>query len=178
MQRTDGLHLRRLPAYGFSLMEVVTALSVISFALVALLGVFPIGLENSRTTVAETRAAQVARMVVATLRSEPFQAAPCFGTTTLDLATLDTLTTGDPAVLHVSYGVHEEPAIVRTDTPPADAIYRLELRFEPETFAGSSPPRVTGSRVVLRMFGMGTQQPPIFETSALIGRYQRVTFAK
>ena len=179
MPATDSSFVRADRARGFSLMEVVTALSVISFALVALLGVFPIGLENSRTSVNETRAAQLSRMVFSTLRSEPFQAVPCFGETqTLDLSVLDTFPAGDPALLHVSYGVNEEPKIVRATAAPEDAIYRIELRFHPETFAAATPPRVSGSTVHLRMFGMSAHAPPIFETSAFIGRFQRVPFAK
>lgn len=159
-------------------MEVVTALSVISFALVGLLGVLPIGIDNARTSVSETRAAQLSRMVFSTLRSEPFHAAPCFGTNTLDLSTLSTFEEPTPEILYVSYGTYEEPRIVRTNTAPADAIYRLEMRFRPEVFTSANASRPTGSTVRLRMTGLNAQQGAIFETSAFIGRYQRVAFAK
>lgn len=172
--------IKRQPgrAAGFSLMEVVTALSVISFALVALLGVFPIGLDNSRASVNETRAAQLTRMIFSTLRSEPFQAARCFGTAALDLSALDAADDDPPEVLYVSYGTTGEPKIVRETTAPPDAIYRIELRFHPQTFTAAKQPRVTGSKVDLRMTGLNGQQAPIFATSTFVGNFQRVPFTK
>ena len=63
---------------GFSLVEVTLAVSVIAFALVSLLGLVPLGLTNSRACQSETRAAELAHTVFATIAAEPFTAAPCF----------------------------------------------------------------------------------------------------
>ena len=65
--------IRRVRARGgnsFSLVEVVLALGVISFALVAILGVFPIGLAANRTSISDTRAAQLVNAVVATIDAQ------------------------------------------------------------------------------------------------------------
>ena len=43
---------------GFSLVEVVLALGVVGFALVAILGVFPVGLTTQHSAQDDTRAAQ------------------------------------------------------------------------------------------------------------------------
>src|SRR2546430_10195961 len=57
---------------SFSLVEVVLALGVISFALVAIIGLLPIGLASGRGTIQETRANHLAEEVFSTLRSQPF----------------------------------------------------------------------------------------------------------
>src|SRR5213592_4926425 len=55
---------------GFSLSEVVIALGVISFAIVAILGVLPAGLSTSHSAQDETRAPQIARDILNSLASE------------------------------------------------------------------------------------------------------------
>jgi uncharacterized protein (TIGR02598 family) len=55
---------------AFSLVEVVLALGVISFAIVAILGVIPIGLQTSHSAQDETRAAQIAQTVLNTMAGE------------------------------------------------------------------------------------------------------------
>ena len=66
--------LHRLSRYAFSLVEVVLALGVISFAIVAILGVFPLGLSTSRSAQDETRAPQIAQTILASLASQTFDA--------------------------------------------------------------------------------------------------------
>jgi hypothetical protein len=149
-------------------MEVTTALGVISFALIALLGVFPLGIENSRQCVSETRASQLIGAISATLMSEPFKAAPCFSTTAspIDLslekswALPGVAAAGVPVVLYVSYDVGDTPHITRESS--ANAIYKVELRFKTETLPGlatgappvtGTPPAapIVGSTVLVRM---------------------------
>lgn len=55
---------------GFSLVEVVIALGVVGFAIVAILGVVPIGLQTSHSSQDETRAAQVAQAIFSSLSSQ------------------------------------------------------------------------------------------------------------
>jgi type II secretory pathway pseudopilin PulG len=59
---------------AFSLVEVVLALGVISFAIVAILGVFPLGLSTSRSAQDESRAPQIAQTILASLASQNFSA--------------------------------------------------------------------------------------------------------
>ncbi len=56
--------------WGFSLVEVVLALGVIAFAIVAILGIVPIGLRTSHDAQDDTRAAQIAQAVIATIASQ------------------------------------------------------------------------------------------------------------
>ena len=60
--------------WAFSLVEVVLALGVVGFAIVAILGVLPAGLQTSRGAQDETRAAQIAQSVFAALASQQFDA--------------------------------------------------------------------------------------------------------
>lgn len=55
---------------AFSLIEIVIALGVISFALVAILGMFPVAMKASRESQEETRTAAIAQLVFSQLRSQ------------------------------------------------------------------------------------------------------------
>jgi len=57
--------LRSIPAenWAFSLLEVVVALGIVSFAIVAIMGMFPIALKTSRESMTETDAALIARRI-------------------------------------------------------------------------------------------------------------------
>lgn len=183
---------------GFSLMEVTTALGVISFALVALLGVFPLGLENSRVSVSETRAAQLSKMIYATLAAEVSSVpvkVKCFSEV-LPPLTLDPdgtaydedfTPTEVSAVLYASYDAKEQPQLVRAATAPPEAIYTLDLVFRPRTFsfidtAGASAAqkprkRVVGYDVQVQVRGL-TKTKPFFQTTSFVPGFQRVAYAK
>lgn len=55
---------------AFSLVEVVLALGVISFAIVAILGVIPTGLQTSHSSQDETRAGQLAQAILSSMASQ------------------------------------------------------------------------------------------------------------
>ena len=55
---------------AFSLVEVVLALGVVAFAIVAILGAFPAGLSTSRFSQNETRASQIAQDILTSLASQ------------------------------------------------------------------------------------------------------------
>ena len=55
---------------GFSLVEVVVAMGLISFAMIAILAFFPSGLSSNRSSVQDTRAAQIAHAVAGTIDSQ------------------------------------------------------------------------------------------------------------
>lgn len=54
---------------GFSLVEVVLALGIVSFALVALLGLFSVGLGASKRSGEDTEVANMSAQIVSTLRN-------------------------------------------------------------------------------------------------------------
>jgi len=55
---------------AFSLVEVVLALGVIGFAIIAMLGVIPVALSTGRDAQNETRAAQIAQDIVTSISSQ------------------------------------------------------------------------------------------------------------
>jgi type II secretory pathway pseudopilin PulG len=118
------------------LIEVVLALGVISFALIAILGVFPTGHAANRIAISDTRAAQLANAVATMIdsQSSTFGSVDCFGHT-LDLNTFDETTA--PILLYASYPSPAQPAI--TNVEEANSIYTIELRFEndPEIAPGT-----------------------------------------
>jgi uncharacterized protein (TIGR02598 family) len=61
---------RRSSGVAFSLVEVVLALGVISFAILAILGVFPVGLSTGHSAQDETRAPQIAQMILSSLTAQ------------------------------------------------------------------------------------------------------------
>jgi len=56
---------------GFSLVEVVLALGIVAFAVVAILGMFPVALGAAKDSLSETHAAMIAQLIVGQLRSQP-----------------------------------------------------------------------------------------------------------
>lgn len=68
--RASGV--RRYAAGGFSLIEVVIALGVVSFAFVALFGMLPIGLNAFNNSIDSTVESQIAESVMSQLRQARF----------------------------------------------------------------------------------------------------------
>ncbi len=62
--------IRKQSGASFSLVEVVLALGVVGFAIIAILGVIPVGLKASRGSQDETRAAHIAQSIFASLSSQ------------------------------------------------------------------------------------------------------------
>ena len=69
------------PISGFSLVEVVIAMGIAAFCLVAIFGLIPAGLKTNKESVAETTAAGLAGRIAADLRSTPSlsSASPLYG---------------------------------------------------------------------------------------------------
>ena len=62
--------LRVRQSGGFSLVEVVIALGVVAFAIIAILGVIPIGLKTSHSAQDQTRSAQITQDILASIASQ------------------------------------------------------------------------------------------------------------
>lgn len=61
--------IRRSHRKAFSLIEIVLALGIISFALVGIMGLFPVAMKSAQESQRETRAAQIAMQIFSDLRS-------------------------------------------------------------------------------------------------------------
>lgn len=131
---------------AFSLVEVVLALGVVSFAVVAVIGLFPTALSSNRSSSNEARASQLARAITATVDSQSasFTAIKCYGADDLNLTTYDKSKT---VLLYASYPVSSVD--LNNPTPPTisassvGAIYTIELHFDNNPFLTSN--NVNGS---------------------------------
>lgn len=148
--------IRNCPRRGFlafSLVEVVLALGVISFALLAIIGVFPTGQNLNRVSVSDTRAAQVVSALVATIdaQSSTFSSIDCYGT----ILDLKTLSTSSPAEsFYAAFPDPAEPTITNVQT--ADSIYRVELRFNSDPAVGTPIDAGRLNQIQIRISGLGS----------------------
>ena len=154
-------HLKTAKTFAFSLIEVVLSLGVIAFALVAILGVFPVGLAANRSSISDTRAAQIINAVEATIdaQCDTFTNVQCYGET-LDLSTLSNTTT--TRTLYVTYPSPAVPEINNDST--SEWIYRIDMTFD-------NDPDVTGSattlgagklnKIHLRLSGRSATEAPV-----------------
>jgi len=65
----NAAHSARRAALGFSLIEIVLALGIISFALVGIMGLFPVAMKSAQESQRETRATMLARQIFSDLAS-------------------------------------------------------------------------------------------------------------
>lgn len=68
-----GLSVRALGRRGFSLVEVVLAIGVVSFAMMAMLGTLPIGLKSSQQSRGQVATANIARQLQGELQQISFR---------------------------------------------------------------------------------------------------------
>jgi Tfp pilus assembly protein PilV len=158
---------RPQPTSSFTLVEVVIALGLIAFAMVAVLSFFPAGLSSNRASITDTRAAQLARAIAETINSQcattpsgnSFTNVNCFGLT-LDLASLNT--TAASHVLYASYPSPNQPYISSAST--ADSIYTIELRFDNDPALTQGGVKLGGGKLSLieiRIFGKARGEGPV-----------------
>ncbi len=67
MQTSAPVRVRSGPAAGFTLVEILLALLILSVGLMGVLALFPLGIDATRISVESTRAATIARMAKAAL---------------------------------------------------------------------------------------------------------------
>ena len=117
---------------AFSLVEVVAAVGVVAVGIIAILGLLPSGLNSSRDTANETRAALMAQSVYTTLRSQPFTQVDLFGER-VDL-------TSQNGSMRLYSDINGNITNVET----ADSAFFLDLVFDnaPTNFPAISPSRV------------------------------------
>lgn len=180
---------------GFSLIEVTAAVCIIGVAVVALLSLIPMGVANTRTCLAQTRAAELSRTVLSTLAGEPFAASRCFSTTSD--STIDWSTQTAPIYLYASYaskasadpssnlptvlimrwseGADESDPTKPVTLPPTMAkdleVFRLVLRNEPQSYS-SSDPSIVGGKLQVKVY-FGFEKQSVFSTSTYLGSSAR-----
>lgn len=163
---------------AFSLVEVVLALGVISFAIVAILGILPIGLQTGHSAQDETRAAQIAQIVLSSIASQASQnfqnvALPTTSPSpapTLDLSsstTSPTLPAPNATPVAVLYADNNGQIILAdtnpASTPPPAATFSISVFTDNYSAAPSPAPFDSGyaNKVTLRIVS-----PPLPSASA------------
>lgn len=118
---------------GFSLVEVVLAIGVISFAMVALIALLPRGLQIAKNSTEETRALNLATAIQSDLQSTPlssaksinFQVAPIPWVLNASQAA-----TPNPVIdLNTDYVFYASEGQSASAAGAADARYRITLRY-------------------------------------------------
>jgi uncharacterized protein (TIGR02598 family) len=114
---------------AFSLVEIVLALGIISFALVGIMGLFPVAMKSAQESQRETRAAQIAMQIFNDLRGTPgTNSLIATGTNILTPQLRVNLTTGSTNL--VCYDL--DGTTIGTNVT-ADTIFVSEIRVLPNT---------------------------------------------
>lgn len=135
----------RWQPHAFSLIEVVLAIGIVSFALFAILGLIPLGLQVGRSSIEDTRATHIAEQVFATLRKQDFGSVAFYGQT-LNLSELNTQDWAEPTITVSA----DNDGYVMPFNPSLP--YAVELRFRP-TPGGLLPGEASEIHVTVRTLG-------------------------
>jgi prepilin-type N-terminal cleavage/methylation domain-containing protein len=171
---------------GFSLAEVLLCLAILPVALSGLFFLLGICLSQSRETSQTAEAVQLSQMVLAALRSDPFDSCPLFAAPDVAAVALGGRTPTDaPVELHawtqtpppVPDGMDSAaatraalPLILRTRGNPPVADYRILLRFEPVGRGGPSPAHsCRGTLAGIQVFHRASGRT-VFQSNQFIAR--------
>jgi len=113
---------------GFSLVEVILALGIAAFALVAIVALLPIGLKSAGDSSDENRAINLLNAIVASRHATPYEEASV-------VYRLPALT-GVSVPVSGTFGVSEDD-VVTTDLE--NARYRVDYRILPPASGGGDP---------------------------------------
>ncbi len=120
---------RSIDRRGFTLVEVMLALAIVSIGLIAILGLLPTGLRAARDAGDNTLSATIVQDTFTGLRTNAFHSAMLCDTCTItpqDLGTYDTI--ANPAKRVFNY--YDSDGF---STPQATAYYKVILDFQPQT---------------------------------------------
>lgn len=132
----------RQPQSGFSLVEVTLALGVAAVALVAILGMLPVGVTSNQNTLAQTTAAGIAAGVAADLRGAS-------GTTPSPRYQFVVPAAGDgtrTSTLFVGTDGSSTGAIDASAVPTLNPRFRVQVEFTPPAAASRA---ATTARLLL-----------------------------
>lgn len=141
---------------GFSLIEVVLALGLTSFALIGILGMFPLALSTAEDAVIETRVALIAQNIFSDLRDgAPTAATVVTGPNTVeDVETLDLSGATLPPPIFIAYTQDGATRAEISETEfnqglaDSDAAFLAAIRFTP---ASSDPSMANLVRVTVQI---------------------------
>ncbi|MBX7157898.1 MAG: Verru_Chthon cassette protein B [Verrucomicrobiae bacterium] len=142
---------------AFSLVEVVAAVGVVAIGIIAILGLLPSGLNSSRDTANETRAALMAQSIYSTLRSQPFDKVELFG------EDVNLSSQNGPLQLYSDINGNI------TNVESAESVFFLNLDFNnsPTNFPTSNPSRV--NQVALTVTWLPTNNVSALKFVSFVG---------
>lgn len=122
---------RNLRCHGFSLVEIVLALGVIAFALVAIMGMFPVAMRAARDSQSETRATHIAQQIFNDLQStDATNTFIAIGTNILNAGDRLAVNLTNSGSYSVSYDIAGLPLGIGTN---AQAIYMADIAISAHT---------------------------------------------
>lgn len=144
---------------GFSLIEVVLALGLTSFALIGILGMFPLALSTAEDAVIETRVALIAQNIFSDLRDgAPNAATVVIGPNTVeDRETLDLSGASLPPPVFIAYTQDGAARAKITETVfnqglgDPNAAFLAAIRFDPVSTSPTDPSMANLVRVTVQI---------------------------
>lgn len=123
-----------VPGEGFSLIEIVVALGVISFALVGIMGLFPAAMKSALESQRETRATLIAQQIYSDLRSGTGTNAPLTINSTGGSRVWTNLNLSTPSTTQIYYSDSGNP-VGTSETP--SSLFLVTISVAPDTPAGN-----------------------------------------
>jgi type II secretory pathway pseudopilin PulG len=128
----------QLSFQAFSLVEVVLALGIVSFAVLTILGLLPVGIKLAHNSLQETGAQNVVSQIVADRLASPYvNASLIYGLPSLASGTD---ATGATSVITSTFGVTEN--FQPTDLTSGSAYYRIDSVITPPPESGGFNPYI------------------------------------
>ncbi len=125
---------------GFSLVEAALSLAIVSFAIIAIMGLFPVALQTARESNRETRATLIARRIVDELQSLPatntgLVRGPSVTNSDWHIAGLDLSTPSTNVLVYDEQGEgltnQVAPELFQNPISEPDAYFAAEIRVTP-----------------------------------------------
>jgi type II secretory pathway pseudopilin PulG len=130
---TSKLHWSSRGSQGFSLVEVVLALGIVTFVIVALIGLLPVGLRQASDSEKETRAVNILGAIAADRASSP-------AASNSTVYQIPALTLPGNGASSNSFGVKETGEYVGSDF--SEAHYRISYVLRPPSTGNLDPWRI------------------------------------
>lgn len=139
---------------GFSLIEVTLALSVASFALLAILGLLQTGVTSQRATIHQTGATSIATLIFSDLTSTSSQ-------TNLSPRFQFNFASGAASPQTVYFSESGQPTGTVGSAPGADSRYRASVEIKPPAAGVRAP---TGVRILVTWPAVSDPSPTAWPT--------------
>ena len=136
--------VRNRNSHSFSLVEVVIALGIISFALVSIVGLFGFGVQTNKGSSDQIQAANVASLIVASLRGSPTGLTNC-----ALYPTITTLNQSITATTASNMAASSTPIKIGLDGMPTSIVTNQVYNLEYSAYVSPNSPYVANVYLLL-----------------------------